>query len=275
MKSKMKNWMPLILSGIAGLAVAFSISNCSTTTTTTTGYTQIERLARPGINEALVRVNADLNAWNSIAPSLDLTTTATTVVADAAVTLEALYAGVCFTNGALDVITSGTSLELKPAGMTCQAKGLNILNTNAIGLNSAFLTAATTYATTVLGQFAPDVLRLDTALATSAYNGELCNGAAAGSPLLCGGRALDDDAGNSVVNITYSYLLNGGATPSTVSSIRNGAIYNPTANDPTCTTVGGAANSCNAGDSGTPQHNQGQGHSPVNSTMPFSPSAWM
>src|SRR5262245_22702821 len=38
------------------------------------GYVQIERLARPGINEALVVSNANLIAFNSIPPTLDLAT---------------------------------------------------------------------------------------------------------------------------------------------------------------------------------------------------------
>ena len=41
-------------------------------------YTQVERLARPAINEGLVISNANLNLWNTIAPSADLTSAAVT-----------------------------------------------------------------------------------------------------------------------------------------------------------------------------------------------------
>jgi hypothetical protein len=56
-------------------------------------YVQVERLARPAINEGLVRGNANLNAFNSIPPSLDLMGSNTAVAAvqnDAITTLKAL-----------------------------------------------------------------------------------------------------------------------------------------------------------------------------------------
>lgn len=56
-------------------------------------YTQVERLARPAINEGLVRSNNLLNAFNSIPPTSDLITTNDTVTAvqnQAVETLRAL-----------------------------------------------------------------------------------------------------------------------------------------------------------------------------------------
>ena len=259
----LKKWGWIGISCIIGFGGAVFIARCGSNANRT--YVQIERLARPAINEALVRTNASHQAFNSIAPSIDLTTAAASVVAEAAVTLKALYAGACFVNGALTA--AGSAVQLTPAGLTCQATGASILNTNLIGLNSAFDTAAGTYATRVAGQFLPDVMRINTAI-TSGYNAELCNAAAAGSPLLCGGRLLDDPVGD----ITYAYLLNGEASPSVASSIRNGAYYSPTVTDSTCTAVGGASNKCNNAVAYT---NSRQGHKDANyATMPWGPAPY-
>ncbi len=56
----------------------------------TTGYVQIERLARPAVNEGLITTNAYLNAFNSIPPTLDLTSAAQPVVLEAVGTLNAV-----------------------------------------------------------------------------------------------------------------------------------------------------------------------------------------
>jgi len=50
-------------------------------------WVQVERLARPAINEGLVLSNDYLNAYNSIAPSVDLTDAASAVVNEAATVL--------------------------------------------------------------------------------------------------------------------------------------------------------------------------------------------
>jgi hypothetical protein len=67
----------------------------ATTTTTTvsasgTTLTQVERLARPAINEGLETANADLNAFNSIPPSSDVAALGTSAGSDAIATLIAL-----------------------------------------------------------------------------------------------------------------------------------------------------------------------------------------
>jgi hypothetical protein len=51
--------------------------------------TQVERLARPAINEGLIISNANLNAFNSIMPNLDLSEAAAPVREEAAATLNA------------------------------------------------------------------------------------------------------------------------------------------------------------------------------------------
>lgn len=53
-------------------------------------YVQIERLARPGINEALIVTNEYLNAFNAIPPSADLSADAALVVGEAVATLNAI-----------------------------------------------------------------------------------------------------------------------------------------------------------------------------------------
>lgn len=53
-------------------------------------YVQIERLGRPGINEALIVTNDYLNAFNAIPPSADLSADAQLVVAEAVATLGAI-----------------------------------------------------------------------------------------------------------------------------------------------------------------------------------------
>jgi len=55
-------------------------------------YRQIERLARPAINEGLVVSNALLNAFNSVPPTADLSPAASAVIAEAAATLDAVDA---------------------------------------------------------------------------------------------------------------------------------------------------------------------------------------
>jgi hypothetical protein len=61
-----------------------------TPTPTTASFRQIERLARPAINEGLVVTNAFLNAYNQIPPSADLSDAAAPVVAEAVKTIDAV-----------------------------------------------------------------------------------------------------------------------------------------------------------------------------------------
>src|SRR5688572_24450111 len=54
-------------------------------------YQQIERLARPAVNEGLVVSNDLLNAYNMIMPNLDLSKAAAPVLKEAGTVLQALY----------------------------------------------------------------------------------------------------------------------------------------------------------------------------------------
>src|SRR5687768_6330420 len=55
-----------------------------------TTFVQVERLARPAINEGLILTNDFLNAFNSIPPSADLSDAAAPVRAEAVATLMAV-----------------------------------------------------------------------------------------------------------------------------------------------------------------------------------------
>jgi hypothetical protein len=172
-----------------------------------TTYRQIEQLARPGINEALLFTAAFNNGYNATAPSFAgvPTETLNAVVGEAKTVLKALYLGACFLDGAVGLSPAD---GLKPAGMTCHAVGGGLFVENAltgITLTADSKAAAQAYADKVFAQFIPDVLRVDTSLPTSTYL-SLC-GDASSTPLLCGGRFLNND----VIDITYDYLLAGAA----------------------------------------------------------------
>lgn len=179
-------------------------------------FVQVEHLARPGINEALLITNDFLNGYNATAPSfagVDPTTLGA-VVGEAQTVLKAIYLGVCLTDG-LAGLTADTGL--KPAGMTCAAVGTAVFKADGVTLSDAAGSGAALYATTVFNQFEPDVMRIDTGIATSGYL-NACGGSAV-TPLLCGGRFIDDD----VIDVTYYYLL-GGLDPRV--TLGSGATFN-------------------------------------------------
>ena len=83
--------------GLVALAAMNTASTCSiknngssSSSSAGVAYTQIERLARPAINEGLIVTNAYLNAFNSIPPSADLSAAAAPVRAEAVATLNAV-----------------------------------------------------------------------------------------------------------------------------------------------------------------------------------------
>ncbi len=173
-------------------------------------FAQVEQLARPGINEALLITDAFNAGYNATAPSFAGVPPATldAVVGEAKTVLKALYLGACLLNGTIPGVTPATGV--KPAGIQCHAIGVAIWTENSLDgvtLTAASKTAAQEYADKVFGQFIPDVMRIDTTV-TSNYL-TLC-GDANSKPLLCGGRFLDEDT----IDITYNYLLNGAGTPS-------------------------------------------------------------
>lgn len=176
-------------------------------------YVQIEQLGRPGIAEALLLSNGYLAGYNATAPTFTGVPAATLgeVVGEAKTVLKAVYLGVCLVNGAAN-LTAQTGA--KPGGLECAAVG-DAMFTDGNALTGTILTQAVkdgaqAYADRVFSQFVPDVMRIDTAIDSGYFSGPaVCNGAAANSPLLCGGRRLEDD----VIDITYFYLLAGAAVP--------------------------------------------------------------
>jgi len=184
-------------------------------TSSTTTYRQIEFLGRPGIAEALLITPAFLDGYNATAPSFAGAPAAavTAIQGEAVTVLKAIFHGTCLINGLLGFDATTGAI---PGGVACGAVGGAIFTNNNPLTGDTIVTAqadaATAYATKIAGQFLPDVLRVDTDQATQGYlagGASLCAGAAAGTPLLCGGRLLNED----VIDITYYYLLAGAAVP--------------------------------------------------------------
>ena len=173
-------------------------------------YRQVEHLARPGINEALLITDAFLNGYNATAPSFAGVDQATLnmVVGEAKTVLKALYLGACLLNGALG-LTPATGV--KPAGITCHAVGPAIWEGGQLSgtvLTAQSKAAAQTYADAVFGLFIPDVMRVDTSITRSNYL-NLCDPQFRGKQGLCGGRFLNDDT----IDVTYNFLLAGAQIP--------------------------------------------------------------
>jgi hypothetical protein len=171
---------------------------------TNAGFHQVEQLARPGINEALLISEAFNAGFNATAPSFAgvPVDTLNAVIDQAKTVLSALYLGACLINGVAG-LTPDTGV--KPAAIRCHAVGPAIWMADGVTLTADSKAAAKAYADKVFDQFIPDVLRVDTEVATSSYLvpcGDLDS-----KPLLCGGRFLSDD----VIDVTYDYLLNGAA----------------------------------------------------------------
>lgn len=175
----------------------------SGTPPTTTTFHQVEQLARPGINEALLISEAFNAGFNATAPSFAgvPADTLNAVVDQAKTVLSALYLGACLINGVAG-LTPDTGV--KPAAIKCHAVGPAIWMADGVTLTPESKAAAAAYADKVFNQFIPDVLRVDTSV-TSSYL--VPCGTLDSTPLLCGGRFLNDD----VIDVTYDYLLNGAA----------------------------------------------------------------
>lgn len=169
-------------------------------------FQQVEHLARPGIAEALLISNGFLAGYNATAPTFTGVPDPVLqmVIAEAKTVLKALYLGACLINGLHEPSFTPVT-GVKPAGLECHAVGTAILTAGGT-LTAESMTASQAYADRVFGQFIPDVMRIDLSVASTYQN--LCMGAAAGVPLLCGGRLLHEDT----IDVTYDYLLNGAAT---------------------------------------------------------------
>jgi hypothetical protein len=221
-------------------------------------YRQIEQLARPAINEALLISSAFNEGYNATAPSFAGVPDATLglVVDQAKTVLKALYLGTCLLDGVAE-LTPETGL--KPAGIPCHAVGGALWTENALNgvtLTADSVTAAQAYADKVFAQFIPDVLRVDTDVPSNYLT--LCGDGNA-KPLLCGGRFLNED----VVDITYNYLLSGAAIDRDAplqfrALVSDGVVFS-------------FDNAKNSGNVSVPDRtNASQGHPDVTNTFPYS-----
>ncbi|HET9626963.1 MAG TPA: DUF4331 family protein [Kofleriaceae bacterium] len=227
----------------------------------TVAFHQVEHLARPGINEALLFTSAYLNGYNATAPSFTGVDQATLgqVVGEAKTVLRAIYLGACFINGAAG-LTADTGVH--PAGMTCHAVGAALFNADGVTQTQASIDASNKYADAVFNLFEPDVMRIDTS-APSDYLG-LCGAATnPNTPLLCGGRRLTDDS----IDITYDFLLNG-ADQYLNPSHNNPQFIALTSDGVSYSTTNAAMNSHSLS---TPDaKNAAQGHPDTLATFPYS-----
>ncbi len=131
-------------------------AGAANTTDFNEGYVQIERLARPAINEALVISNDYLNAFNAIPPSADLGADAAPVRAEAIAVL----------NVVTGLIAGGPTSAEVAAQFLPDVMRIDVTNANAaVGPST-----------------------------TDANVGYIsCVNASGAGPLLCGGRKLQDD----------------------------------------------------------------------------------
>jgi hypothetical protein len=110
----------------------------------TSNFKQIERLGRPAINEGLITQDALLNLWNSVGPSVDATSAAAPIAAEATKTLKALGntdAQVAKLFGALlpDVMRIDTTHKSGYAGFAGNAFG-NVEPTKGIPIGGRMIT---------------------------------------------------------------------------------------------------------------------------------------
>lgn len=170
-------------------------------------FTQIEHLARPGINEALLLSDGFNNGYNATAPTFTgvPTDVLNQVVAEAKTVLKAIHLGSCLVQGALG-LTEGTGGSNVGTGRIKCGKvaggvfvGGDPINGTVIAPEA--LASANAYADKVFAQFIPDVMRIDTTVPSGYLT--LCGDPDQPSILLCGGRLLDDD----VIDVTYNYLI--------------------------------------------------------------------
>lgn len=170
-------------------------------------FTQIEQLARPGINEALLLSDGFNNGYNATAPTFTgvPTDVLNAVVAEAKTVLQAIHLGSCLVQGALGLTGGSGGTNVGTGRVKCGAVGGNVFDggdpINGTVVSAAAKASAQAYADKVFAQFIPDVMRIDTSVASSYLT--LCGDPDQPSILLCGGRLLDDD----VIDVTYNYLI--------------------------------------------------------------------
>lgn len=179
-----------LLGIIAGAAVL--LAGCGTTSSNIpiapaqaqggSTHTQVEFLARPGIGEAFLFTNSNLNTYNAVTPA--------------------------FVNTAVTVPTSAEAAAAGPVLTEAQTVIGLLVDINAGGLDTAG----------VVRGFLPDVMRIDTSrnltVADVAYASAQSPLNANGSP--AGGRKLLDD----VIDITLATLTEGTVTMDNVPYYR-------------------------------------------------------
>jgi hypothetical protein len=224
-------------------------------------YHQIEQLARPGINEALLITDAFLGGYNATAPSFTGVPSATLdqVVGEAKTVLKAIYLGSCLLNGVLGLDAAS---GVHPAGAECAAVGTAVFEADGETLTAAAAAGAQDYADRVFAQFIPDVMRIDTSVDSSYLT--LCGSPLDSSQLLCGGRKLNDD----VIDVTYAYLIAGAnVTKGPPNDGVAGQVRALTTDGVVFDNVDDANNSLNF-EEGDPTNTQ-QGHPAVSDTFPY------
>jgi hypothetical protein len=240
-------------------------------------FRQIEHLARPGINEALLFTDGFNEGYNATAPSFAGVPDAVLgmVAGEAKTVLKAIYLGACLVNGALGLTPGAGGNGVKPAGVPCGDTANLFSDGNLLTgttISQAASDGAQAYADKVFAQFVPDVMRINTTGASDYFT--LCNGGTsvgANLPLLCGGRRLNDD----VIDVTYNYLIVGAiATPGPINDGLAGQVRALASDGVTfdnSQTVAGAGLNKNSLTVGVPGNSQ-QGHNPISTTFPYSAS---
>ncbi len=172
MKNRNNRFVSLSVLTLMGLAwLMTGCTGSGTPAPIVTSYTQVERLARPALNEGLVLTNSNLNLWNSVAPSVDLSADAANLRTEVVGTLNAIR-------------SYATGQGLAPAPLAQVVSGF-LPDTMRIDTTKNFPGASATL-TTIGGGMA--------------YAGCV----SATQAILCGGRKLRDN----VVQITINYLAN-------------------------------------------------------------------
>lgn len=157
------------------------------------GYTQIERLARPAINEGLIITNDYLNAFNSIPPSADFSDAAAPVRAEAIAVLDVVTG----------LITGGPTSAQVAGQFLPDVMRIDTVASNP-GVGPSTVDANVGYISCV-------------------------NGSGTG-PLLCGGRKIEDDVIDITLNYiasgtpTQPYTISDNITYTTAHSALPGAF---------------------------------------------------
>jgi hypothetical protein len=235
-------------------------------------FVQVEHLARPGINEALLLSDGFNAGYNATAPSFSGVPmdTLNAVVAEAKTVLKAIYLGSCLTSGVLGLTEGADGTALKPGLVPCVEVGGTIF-ANANPLTGTTLTTETAnqaqvYADRMFAQFVPDVMRINTTNSSNYLT--TCGDPTASLPLLCGGRRLNDD----VIDVTYNYLIGGLAgTPGPRIDGVAGQVRALTSDGVAFdnTQTAGAGNNLNGLSDGIAANTQ-QGHPSITATFPYS-----